>query len=167
MDPKPAPQPLLSRRPVCGHCLHGHMVEVVAGRANSPVEYHCGYCGNYAIVGVPARWPFMEVVKADPSVNPANNISRKDFGENISKNCSSPIQVGETLRPEKESVSILPKCKAEGCSKLGGIRGFCAKHFNMEFGISYDTYLRNRKDNNEDPKAVAARWTDRRRKEEK
>ncbi len=169
-DPKP--QLLLTRRPIiCSRCMHGHQVEVITGREKTPVEYHCG-CGNYAIVGMPAKWPFMEVVK-EPVNNSVKYSSDVKPANNISQNYSSPMQVGENiiqeklkskmLEPQKKApTSKLPECKVEGCTMRAGIRGVCAYHFHKEYGISYDTYLRNRKGPYEDPKAVAARWTDRR-----
>ena len=75
------------------------------------------------------------------------------------------MQVGEslTVKPDKNvPTSKLPKCKIEGCTNTSWIRGVCADHFHKANGTSYDTYLRNRKDRDEDPKTVAARWTDRR-----
>lgn len=139
-DPKP--QPLLTRRPIiCRRCLHGHMVEVITDRMNSPVEYHCGYCGNYAIVGVPAKWPFMEVVKAPGSsktaVKPANNIS---------DNYSSPMQVGETIADKTAK-----KCKVQ-TEQEEPMDDFFQKH-----GITREEYKANKQYRLESPARVAQR----------
>jgi|GEM_PF-7115242 len=169
MDPKPQLQPLLNpHRPiVCAHCMHGHQVEVITGRANSPVEYHCG-CGNYAVVGVPARWPFMVAVK-EPVTYSTTYFSGVNPANNINANSSSPMQLGESLiekrrkgemlKPLKEEKSMGRHliCKVEGCEKYGAFFGFCATHFRVEYGITYYTYLKNRAHNGEDPKSVALR----------
>lgn len=98
-DPKP--QLLLSRRPIiCTRCMHGHQVEVITGRENTPVEYHCAGCGNYAIVGVPARWPFMEVTKVEKRPDIGIPISAKHNSTG-----TSPLQTGEKIRQEARMVT--------------------------------------------------------------
>lgn len=77
-------QPLYHRPITCSKCSHDDRVEIRGE------EYHCSGCGNYAYVGRPARWPFVakqgnNIPKIIPAVNPANNISSKDPGENISR----------------------------------------------------------------------------------
>jgi len=157
MDPKPQLQPLLNpHRPiVCAHCMHGHQVEVITGRANTPVEYHCG-CGNYAVVGMPAKWPFMVVVK--DTTRPEEKKAGETFAEAFSTGMS-PLQLSESLKPKKEekSMGTHPTCKIEGCNKHGAFFGFCATHFRVEYGITYYTYLKNRAHDGEDPKSVALR----------
>lgn len=179
-DPKP--QPLLTRRPIiCTRCMHGNRVEVITGREKTPTEYNCG-CGNYAIVGVPARWPFMEVVKSESK--PVQKVAQSDHDEHG----SSPMQVGESLvkslnnipgniprRPQvletiadnidedcKQEEPMPgkkrnPECKREGCAMEGPFHGFCAKDFTAEYGISYNQYSRAKKYRGEDPRDVAIR----------
>lgn len=152
------PQPLLTGKPIiCRRCMHGHMVETITGRANTPVEYHCGFCGNYAIVGVPAKWPFMEVVKAESS-KPLESGSGSHAvvdEKRAASQGSSPMQVGESLvkpraprarqftKPAQRAVitkeksveqckpkeeSMFIKCKHPGCDKRGAVAGYCNNH---------------------------------------
>lgn len=166
----PQVQLLLAGRPICTRCMHGNQVEEIKGRMNSPVEYHCG-CGNYAVVGMPARWPFMEAVKgpANQTVNPANNISRNDSGRNISENCSSPLQVGESLvksrvnyskdiirkfpRPAQRAV-ITEKKTAEKCKPKQEER---MDDFFKKYGMTEEEYKANKNYRLESPARVAKR----------
>jgi len=147
----------------CSKCGRTDSVEVMHGGEKTPAEYHCTFCGNYAISGVPTKWEFLEVVKGNSDCD--LKVVREEKENKALSSGSSPLQVGEslTVKPDKNvPTSKLPKCKIEGCTNTSWIRGVCADHFHKANGTSYDTYLRNRKDRDEDPKTVAARWTDRR-----
>lgn len=135
MDPKPQVQPLLAGRPICPRCMHGHQVEVITDRANSPVEYHCG-CGNYAVVGVPAKWPFMTPQKAEqqPDIGIPASVKPDDSG-------SSPMQVGESLKTKKEEQ--MAKCSYPGCEKGVWVKGLCHKHYKEEHGEYVPRYKGN------------------------
>jgi hypothetical protein len=143
-------QLLLTRHPIiCRKCMHGHQVEVITDRMNSPVEYHCGYCGNYAIVGVPARWPFMEITKAEKQ--PDIGIPASARPDNTG---SSPLQVGESLRKKEE---IMFTCKHDGCDKWGAVAGYCNSHFKEAYGITVEQYRTEKTGRKEDPETVAER----------
>lgn len=154
------PQPLLTGKPIiCRRCMHGHMVETITGRANTPVEYHCGYCGNYAIVGVPAQFPFMVAVKRESNFD-QKVVRERKAPPDQTESGSSPMQVGEALlKPKKEEKSMAAnaRCKVDGCEKFGAFHGFCATHFREEYGIAYYQYQRNRQSDGEDPREVARR----------
>lgn len=150
-DPKP--QPLLTRRPiVCTRCMHGHAVDEISGKGNTPTEYHCVFCGNYAIVGIPAKWPFMVAVKAEKR--------RSDIGIPASvksdNNGTSPMQVGEKLRKQEEPMSTF-KCKHPGCDKRGAVAGYCNNHFKERYGITAEQYRAEKRGRKEDPMVVAER----------
>lgn len=123
-------QKLLTGKPiVCTRCMHGHAVDVITGRENAPTEYHCGFCGNYAIVGVPVRFPFMEVTK--DTTRPEERKTAPDHNERG----SSPMQVGESLKPKKEKkVMAKKKCEAPGCDKKSWMKGLCHKHYVDKYG---------------------------------
>lgn len=154
MDPKPQVQLLLTRRPiVCTRCMHGHCVDVITGREKTPTEYHCVFCGNYAIVGMPARWPFMEVVKAEkqPDIGIPASVPSDNTG-------SSPLQVGESLKPKKEEKSMAkPTCAVEGCKKPLAAVYLCEDHFKDEYGITVAEYKANKRHRTDSASAVAAR----------
>jgi hypothetical protein len=164
--------------------MHGNSVEVITGRANSPVEYHCG-CGNYAVVGKPARWPFMEITK--DTTPPEEKKAGETFAAAFCPG-SSPIQVGESVvkssadysrniaelaqraiiaekktaekcksKQEEPIMSRNPQCKSEGCTKIGAFIGLCATHFKTEYGITYRKYMKCRHLKGEDPREVAKR----------
>jgi len=132
------------------------MVEIITDRMNSPVEYHCGFCGNYAIVGVPVRYPFMEVVKG-----PKPEIKNIEISKNIKSDHddsgTSPMQVGESLKPKKEEKVMQPKCFREGCDKQAQAVGLCDLHFHDRFGITVAEYRENKLHRTEAAKSVAAR----------
>jgi len=163
-DPKP--QPVLTRRPIiCTRCMHGNSVEIITGREKTPFEYHCG-CGNYAVVGMPARWPFMEVVKASPSVNPANNISRNDLVENISEKRGSPLQVGEslTVKPANNIPKNIPRQPQARKTIADKTAQDCKQEEPMvtekdckEHGITLEQYKANKRWRTEPLKSVSAR----------
>ncbi len=117
----------ISSVPICSKCDGNYPLEIINERENSPEEYHCG-CGNYAVVGMPARWPFMEVVK-----------SEENYSKKYSTDCdhcetgSSPLQVGESLKPKKE-VPVKKKCSHPGCEKDVWVKGLCHKHYKEEHG---------------------------------
>lgn len=146
------PQPLLTRRPIiCTRCMHGHAVDVIPGRENTPTEYHCVFCGNYAIVGKPARWPFMEVIK--DTTRPEEKKATPDHNDTG----SSPMQVGESLKPKKEEKSMQPKCFTEGCDKPAQAVGLCDLHFHDRFGITVAEYRENKQHRTESVASVVAR----------
>lgn len=172
MDPKPAVQLLLTRRPIiCRKCMHGNQVEVITDRMNSPVEYHCG-CGNYAVVGMPARWPFMEVTKdtRPPKEKKAGETFTAAFCTgssplNIPRNIPEPAQqavitekkTAKKCKPEKEKKMGKPKCIIEGCEKLLAAVHLCEDHFREQYGITVEEYKANKRHRTETPAMVAAR----------
>jgi hypothetical protein len=139
--------------------MHGHQVEVITGRENTPTEYHCGYCGNYAIVGVNAQFPFMVAVKAESE----SAVVSEDVWKGLA-HYSSPMQVGESLvksgvprarqftRRAQQAVSTEEK-PAEKCKpKEESMDDFFLKH-----GITREEYKANKKYKLESPARVAKR----------
>lgn len=173
-DPKP--QLLLTRRPIiCTRCMHGHAVDVITGREKTPTEYHCVFCGNYAIVGVPAKWPFMEVVKQK-----STNIEISKNIKSDNNNGSSPMQLGESLavkqkaeprvrlskpaqqpvkkaKEEKKMAQQVLKCSVDGCEKPRSASGICTDHFLERYGITDTIYREHRQFATEGPARVARR----------
>ncbi len=175
-------QPLLTRRPICTRCMHGHAAEVITGRENTPTEYHCGYCGNYAVVGVPARWPFMEVVKG--TIRPEERKAGETFA--ASSSGSSPMQVGESLvkshtdysrniprpaqraviaeektandcKPTEEKTMGKPRCEREWCREPSEALFLCKDHFKDVYGITVEEYRANKLHRTETVNSVVRR----------
>lgn len=129
-------QPLLSGRPICTRCDGNYPAETIHDRDNSPAEYHCG-CGNYAVVGKPARWLFMVPKKAEekPDIGIPASVKPDSSG-------SSPLQVGESLKPKKEK-PVKKKCSHPGCEKDVWVKGLCHKHYKEEHGEYVPRYKGN------------------------
>jgi len=166
--PDPVPQLLVSGRPiVCTRCMHGHLIDAIAGGLNVPTEYHCGYCGNFAIVGVPARWPFMEVVKGNSDFD--QKVVREEKENAVLSSGSSPMQVGESLVksrvnyskniprniPEPAQQAVITEEKtAEKCKPKQEER---MNDFFKKYGMTEEEYKANKNYRLESPARVAKR----------
>lgn len=167
-------------RPICTRCMHGNQVEIITPKGvvvgDGATEYHCR-CGNYAVVGMKTRWPF--VVKQDKSI--PKNIPAVKPANNISTNGQSPMQVGESIgnkmnigckrpgpaknisegtqkeREEKAMKKEKPWCKHAGCDKVAAVQGYCNGHFREAYGITAGEYKRHQTKRCEDPREVATR----------
>lgn len=91
----------------CSKCGRTDFVEVITDREKISAEYHCAFCGNYAVLGVPTRWGFVEVVK--------DTVKTK------------PEKEGKTM--SKSGI-----CKFEGCTKKILAGGYCYRHYKEVHG---------------------------------
>ncbi len=100
-------------------------------------EIHCRNCGNVAIDGVNARWPFKEremkketgatqEIMAEGSICPT-------AAKNLSNNGQSPLQLAQGIR-EKEADMSKKKCSIPGCEKVSWIQGLCHRHYTEKNG---------------------------------
>ncbi len=115
-------------------------------------EIHCRFCGNVAVDGVNARWPFKEreieketgatqEIMAEGSICPT-------AAKNLSNNGQSPLQLAQGIR-EKEADMSKKKCSIPGCEKVSWIEGLCHRHYTEKNGeyIPKKRYLPRSKKN--------------------
>jgi transcription elongation factor Elf1 len=115
----------------CSKCGRTDFVEVITDREKISAEYHCAFCGNYAVLGVPTRWGFVEVVK--------------DTVEKI-----EPTECKPKLEIVKKEARMgkYGTCKFEGCTKKILAGGYCYRHYKEVNGHPYTGVFKNHKGGN-------------------
>jgi hypothetical protein len=111
----------------CSKCGHHDQIEHVTTRWGN--EIHCHFCGNVAIEGVKARWPFVErkVYGSSPVLEAIRIIKAYEIAQ-------SPLT---TFEGQEVSMATKPKCSVEGCPKKAHVKGICDRHYREQFGHSY------------------------------
>ena len=116
------PRQIDTRPPLqCGKCRHTDQIEVKGD------EIHCYFCGNFAIVGMRARWPFRTLGEAKhQNIEISKDVNRGDNGD------TPAVQDKKTK--EAPMGTYGKTCAIPNCEKKSWLKGYCHKHYIEKFG---------------------------------